>query len=158
MAGDVHTCARTKGGRVLCFGANQAGQLGNGSTQGGHTPVEVSGLSGARAVSTTVDHSCAVDGQGAVWCWGSNGTDSNNDGVPETVNGKLGQPAAVKNRYTPARVNGVNHVATVTTGDDHSCALTANGAIWCWGDNASGQLGGGTAKWSPVPVEVAPGS
>jgi alpha-tubulin suppressor-like RCC1 family protein len=154
VAGDVHTCARTKGGRVFCFGDNRAGQLGTGTTQGGHVPVEVAGPSGARSVSTAVDHSCAVDGQGGVWCWGSNGTDSNGDGVPEVVTGKLGLPTSVKNELNPALVGGVAHAAAVTTGDDHTCALTANGEIWCWGSNADGQLGVSAGVLSPTPLKV----
>jgi alpha-tubulin suppressor-like RCC1 family protein len=152
VAGDTHTCALTKGGRVLCFGGNAAGQLGDGTTKGSPAPVEV--MTGASAVSTTVDHSCAADLQGAVWCWGSNGTDKNSDGVPETTTGKLGQPLSVKNRLKPHRVAGITGAVAVTTGDDHTCALTSAGAIQCWGGNADGQLGSASAKTSPTPVQV----
>jgi alpha-tubulin suppressor-like RCC1 family protein len=154
-AGDLHTCARTQGGKVLCFGANSAGQLGNGTTQGGHTPTEVQGLSGVGSISTTVDHSCAVDGQGDVWCWGSNGTDSDSDGVPEAVNGKLGQPETVKNQLKPVKVGGVAGAVAVTTGDDHTCAITGSDEIWCWGSNVDGQLGAsGAGQHSAKPVRV----
>jgi alpha-tubulin suppressor-like RCC1 family protein len=152
VAGDTHTCALTQGGRVLCFGGNAAGQLGDGTTD--DSPAAVEAMSGGRAVSTTVDHSCAVDDQGAVWCWGSNGTDNNSDGVPETTTGKLGQPLTVKSSLKPQKVAGVTDAAAVATGDDHTCALTSAGAIWCWGENADGQLGSASAATGATPVQV----
>lgn len=154
VAGEVHTCALTQGGRVFCFGANAAGQLGSGTTDASTTPLEVSGFSGARAVTTALDHSCAVDGQGAVWCWGSNGSDDNNDGVPDEPNGKVGKPTSVKNQLKPAVVAGVTHAAEVSAGDQHTCAVTHDGEIWCWGDNTDGQLGSGTGPDSPTPLKV----
>jgi alpha-tubulin suppressor-like RCC1 family protein len=155
VAGDLHSCACTKAGAVYCFGANAAGQLGTGTTKDVTTPAKVPNVSGVRSISASVDHSCAVDGKGDVWCWGSNGTDKGLDGVPDVITGKLGQDAAVKNRLRPARVGGVAHVATVTTGDDHTCALTAGGEIWCWGSNADGQLGAKVGQLSVKPVKVA---
>jgi len=152
--GDVHTCARTAGGHVLCFGGNAAGQLGSGTTEASATALEVSGPTGVRSIAAGADHSCAVDGQGVVWCWGSNGTDANGDGQPEQVTGKLGQGATIENRLKPVTVAGVNNVVAVTAGDDHTCALTAPGEIWCWGSNTDGQLGGGTDSGSPAPRRV----
>jgi alpha-tubulin suppressor-like RCC1 family protein len=154
VAGDVHSCALTRDGRVFCFGDNKAGQLGNGTTQGGHVPTAVAMPGGVRSVSTTTDHSCAVDAKGIVWCWGSNGIDTNGDGVPETVTGKVGQPVTTKNQLAPVAVGGLTGVVAVTTGDEHTCALSSVGEIWCWGSNADGQLGQQIGMLASQPLKV----
>lgn len=72
-AGDSHTCALTKDGRISCFGDGSAGQLGTGAQQSSNVPDEVSGLGApATAVSAGEQHTCAsLEGRGLV-CWGAN--------------------------------------------------------------------------------------
>ena len=153
VAGDTHTCL-ISGGTVFCFGDNGAGQLGSDAAPGGAQPVAVIGPSAAKAVAAGLDHSCAVDGAGEVWCWGSNGEDSNHDSLAEVANGKLGQPETVKNLRAAAKVSGVAGATAVAVGDQHSCALTATSRLWCWGSNADGQLGVQSPASSRLPLEV----
>jgi hypothetical protein len=77
-AGSYHSCAVTAAGGVRCWGANWAGQLGDGTTTGRPLPVAVKGvggvgaLTGVTAVTVGGDHSCALTAAGSVACWGGN--------------------------------------------------------------------------------------
>ena len=144
-ATDASTCALTRAGAVKCWGINHRGQLGNGSTVDSNIPVEVVGLtSGVTAISTAGSSACALTAAGAVKCWGNNSS------------GSLGSGSTAEFSSVPVDVMSLSSGVVATSGGGgHMCALTASGAVKCWGYNFYGELGNGTKTNSNVPVDVS---
>lgn len=147
--GERFSCAIGSGGGVRCWGYNEQGQIGNGSTGGGvRIPVQPIGLgSGVAALDVNTHHACTVMGDGKVRCWGRNYSGEIGHG------GNAGTSVYVT---TPTQVSGINNAIAVATGYRHTCALLATGAVKCWGGggNPTGSLGTGLPDTSLVPVDV----
>jgi len=141
--GRNHTCALLATDAVECWGYNPDGRLGDGSTIDRLTPTPVTGLSSdVTAITGGTRHTCALLATGAVTCWGDNNV------------GQLGDNTT-NDRHTPTPVTGLpSDVTAITAGTEHTCALLATGAVTCWGNNASGQLGDNTTanQLTPTPV------
>jgi len=140
--GAITTCAVMQSGEVKCWGNNQYGQIGDGTTSERLTPVSVVGLSGfATQVSDPSDHTCALLESGQVECWGAQS------------NGNLGTgKQSDQLALSPFRVQSLGSDIRAISG---SCASTFTGGLKCWGSNTYGQLGDGTNTDSLVPVNVA---
>jgi alpha-tubulin suppressor-like RCC1 family protein len=90
-SGFEHSCAVTHAGRVYCWGRNNIGQLGDGTTTYSVEAHEVVNLNDVVQVSCGREHSCALTSDGSVYCWGSN------------AKGELGD-GTLNERHTPVRV------------------------------------------------------
>jgi alpha-tubulin suppressor-like RCC1 family protein len=130
-AGANHTCAVRLNGRVVCWGNNAGGQIGNG-TMGAPVPMptEVGGIVDAVGVAAANLHTCVVRKTGGVRCWGSNSAGQLGDGT-------------MTNRTSPVDAMGITDAVRVVGGNDFTCAVRGNGSVVCWGGSANGQLGRG---------------
>ena len=148
LASGSHTCGLNVSGTAYCWGVNDNGQLGDGSTTNRDTPVPVAGGLTFRQIDVpgaTVDnHTCAVATDGAAWCWGTN------------FDGELGD-GTTGHRSEPVAVLGGLAFEEVSAGGRHTCGLTAGGTAWCWGANGSGALGDGTSQARIAPTAVTGG-
>ncbi len=150
-AGWGHTCAITATTRtVKCWGANDHGQLGDGTTQDSAVPVDVALPAAAIGVAAGYVHTCAALTGGDVWCWGDNATGSLGDGT--TTQRTAPVRVALGGIATAVSAGGGENLTTPPTFYGHSCALLANGSISCWGSTESGQLGNGSFVQSTSPV------
>ena len=153
-AGYVHTCALTADGRVKCWGANDSGQLGNGSTTDSATPVDAALPGAAQVIAAGYDHTCAVV-SGAVYCWGDNAFGEIGDGTTTDRPNPVAVSALTTGIVAMGAGGGILN-STVSFG--HTCAVDAAGGVHCWGANGSGQVGDGTTvtRTSPVAVTALP--
>jgi len=143
--GDNVTCAIRSDGSLVCWGRDEEGELGDGLTASRSTLMRVAAIADpiASAAGGCHRHLCAATSTGEVWCWGEN------------MHGELGTGSISAFETIPVRVAGVPDAVQVAVGAFHTCARTRAGEIWCWGDNANGQLGDGTFEPRPSPVRVA---
>ena len=146
-------CARTRAGRVVCWGDDTYGQLGDGtnaSTRPGPAPVP--GLSNVVDVATGQFHACAALADGTAWCWGAGNY------------GQIGHDASPLSVYwAPTQVRRADgtpltDVVAVHAGQRHSCVLRGPAGARvaeCFGQGVNGELGdGGAAQRNHPSVEV----
>jgi len=133
--GLYHTCSLGTGGAVKCWGNNLDGQLGIGNRITQLSPVGSNRSTHETSVSAGGYHTCVAGGAGGMaWCAGYNGLGALGDGT--TVSREFG-----------AHVSGMSMgVTRITAGLYHSCGLTSEGGVKCWGNNGNGQLGDGTTN------------
>ncbi|WP_026185363.1 RCC1 domain-containing protein [Salinispora pacifica] len=146
--GANHSVALTSTGSLLAWGANNSGQLGNGTVTSSSMPLAVRLPTGtaAAAVAAGRDHNLVLTSTGpaALLAWGANSEGQLGDGT------RFGRSVPV-----PVALPAGPTVTAIAGGGDHSLALAADGAALAWGSNSRGQLGDGTTTDSLVPVPVA---
>jgi Regulator of chromosome condensation (RCC1) repeat len=150
MGGAV-ACALSTTGVVHCWGDDSSGELGTSAPAAAFSasPVAVAGLPAPiTAVAAGGAFACALGSGGAVYCWGANDR------------AELGNASGTSSAI-PVQVGGLPlDVRSIAAGQNFACALTSSGAVWCWGDDFSGELGDDAAaslsftSVSAVPVPV----
>ena len=141
-SGGIHTCAITTGKSLYCWGHNQTGQVGDGTTTVRPSPRKI-GASGAWAgVTAGFLHTCAVSTGKSLYCWGYN------------LEGQVGDGTTI-NRPSPKKIGASGAWALADGGFLHTCAVSAGKSLYCWGDNDYGQIGDGTTgadRLSPTKI------
>lgn len=150
--GYAHTCTVTTDGAAYCWGSNSNGQLGDNSTTNRDLPVRVHGendqgnLADVESISAGNQQSCAINGDGAAYCWG------------EGWDGELGD-GLDSYSYTPVQVLNVagtddfQDAYQVSAGKYFTCATDIDGAVYCWGSNNTGAIGN-NGSGNIVPAAV----
>jgi alpha-tubulin suppressor-like RCC1 family protein len=138
-AGHLFTCGIAVDEGALCWGMNSAGNLGTGDLQGRTMPAAVSGGGVLTAISAGAFHACGISLSGEALCWGLAGQGQTGMGgqAPVTCAGDAGPfPCAI----TPLPVAGGLRFRQIDAGFYHTCAITGDGSMHCWGLNQGGQL------------------
>ena len=140
-AGGDHSLALLNNGTVSSWGANEFGQVGDGSETTRNRPVPVTGLKDVTAVSAGLDHSLALLANGTVMAWGSDEVD------------QLGDPSQTGSA-TPVQVPGLRNVVAISAGAYHSLALLSDGTVVGWGLSCFGELAVGGCELHPEPIPI----
>lgn len=141
-AGWEHTCGLDAQGRAFCWGSGGEGQLGWAGLGSGAVPGSVQGNHRFTRIAPGNTHTCGLTPEGVVLCWG------------EGSLGQLGDGNAGGVRPAPAPVAGEERFRDLAAGALHTCALTAESEVRCWGGNVHGQVGDGTTQNRSVPTAV----
>jgi len=150
-----HTCALTTLSVAYCWGSGIWGATGlspANSIVDAFDPQLVATTQRFKDIDAGNLHTCAITLAGAAYCWGSDLNGGLGDADPN--NGTKASPVAVSGGLT---------FVSISAGDRHTCGIVPSGAgalsgpAYCWGYNASGQLGDGTFSERNVPTLVAGG-
>jgi alpha-tubulin suppressor-like RCC1 family protein len=133
-------CARREQGGVVCWGRNDAGQLGRGATVASSAePMTPVGVSSVIDIGIGDRHACAVTKRGEVSCWGA---------------GERGQLGGGKHgRHKPMKVGSVKDAVEVVAGPEHTCVRLRDGGATCWGGTAGVHFGAKIDRAPPTPVK-----
>ncbi len=130
FAGGTHSCVISTSKEAYCWGFNNRGQLGRGFTSMSEiVPGVVSELSQVSNLTLGAEFTCSAHVDGSVKCWGENGS------------GQLGRGTYTTLESFPATVSGLTSNGSIASGWSHTCAVSVNQTVLCWGSNGGGQVG-----------------
>ncbi len=140
--GAGHALAIGSGGQVWAWGSNAEGELGDGTLINRPTPQPVPGVTGIIQIAAGDGFSLALRSDGTVWGWGDDSS------------GQLGDGTTAPHRARFQHVPGLTGITQIAAGSSSSFAVRADGTLFAWGGNGSGQLGDGStaARSTPAPV------
>ena len=141
-----HVLGLRADGRVLAWGGNALGQLGDNTIVSKSVPTITTGTDSFLQISAGNVTSFGIKSDGSAWAWGNNGNSQlgNNNG-------------AILATSSPVAVAGVQNYISIAGGENHTMALKIDGSAWAWGQNNNGQLGNGAASATSSPVAVIGG-
>ena len=126
--GNYFTCSLLSDKKIICFGENSLGQLGNETNVSSFNLTTVKIIDNAIDIVSGAKHSCALLDNNKVKCWGDNQF------------GQLGNGNFIKSN-TPVDTLDLENVVSLKAGSFHNCALLSDGKVKCWGMNLYAQLG-----------------
>jgi hypothetical protein len=155
-----HFCGLTPDGVAHCGGDYRAGVRGTGEPLANEfvepdlTPNSVAGGLTFTQLALGLGNSCGLDPAGVAYCWGSEVALGNTDVAlaPEVQCGFTVPPFYGRCSHVPVPVSGGHVFTSLAAGQSHVCGLTAEGQVYCWGTNESGQLGSGDTLYAATPV------
>ena len=145
VSGSLHNCGLSPSGQAYCWGANTLGQLGIGTISEGENVKPVATTVTFRTLAAGGYHTCGIEaGTNTVYCWGNN------------HRGQAGSSVGTDPVTTPMAINGGFSFVEVATGWYHTCGVTTEEQLLCWGNNDLGQLGWGAPdqQWNHTPAPV----
>lgn len=141
-SGAYHTIGVKADGTLWAWGSNNQGQLGNGTTSGANSPIQITNSNDWVDVEAGWITSYAIKDDGSLWAWGANASSELGDGT-------------ITDKNIPTKINGISNVKKVSALGEHVLAIKHDGTLWAWGKNDKGQLGDGTNTNSSVPKKIS---
>jgi alpha-tubulin suppressor-like RCC1 family protein len=144
--GYSHTVAVRTDGTLWTWGNNDQGQLGTTSPATQNVPTKMGTSNDWSKVAAGWGHTVALKTDGSLWAWGYGGL------------GQIGNGTYTTNFNPPQQIGIAKNWQTIVTGHGYTVALKADGTLWAWGNNFSGQLGNGTTFDKNIPTQVGTAS
>lgn len=141
-AGGNHSMGIKADGTLWGWGNNTSGALGDDTVSDKYVPTKIGSDNKWATVAAGGSHSLGIKSDGTLWGWGWNGY------------GQVGCGGACSSTLLPQQIGSATNWRTVSAGETHTVAVKADGSLWTWGANGSGQLGDGTYLNKNAPIQI----